>query len=377
MKNLKNTSVPKPVIPFIDLAREWRYFEKSFSRDLKNFGRAGQYVLGDYAREFEEEFAAQHGYKYGLTVTNGLAALKIALLAKGLQPGDEVITVANSAVATALAISQIGAKPVFCDIKDDFLMDEALLEGLITSRTKAILPVHLFGKISNLEVINQIAARHRLFIIEDACQAHGANFAILKKGTGLVNAKAFSFYPTKNLGALGEGGLILTNEESVRNFASAYRNYGQNGRYNHLIKGDNNRINSLQCAFLKTKLSKLSEFISRRRQLAEKYCRTLAGLKELFLPENIADSANHLFVIRVGQGRRDALKDFLQTAGIETLIHYPRPIHQQACYIKEYPDLHLAKTEQFQEEILSLPLYPFLKDREQDYVIAKIKEFFS
>jgi len=363
-------------VPFIDLTREWRYFEEAFLEDLKGFGRAGQYILGEYTEKFENDFAVYHGYKYGVAVTNGLAALKIALLAHGLQTGDEVITVANSAVATALAISQLGAKPVFCDINNNYLIDEAKLEKLITPNTRAILPVHLFGNICNLEVINKIAAQHNLFVVEDACQAHGANFAGLKDNAGLINTKAFSFYPTKNLGALGEGGLILTNDEAIRKFVTTYRNYGQNGRYNHEIKGDNCRINALQCAFLTTKLKSLTRFINQRREISKQYCLSLSGLADLLLPANIENSANHLFVLRVLGGKRDSLKDYLAQQGIEALIHYPRAIHQQSCYAAEYPDLKLEKTEIFQQEILSLSNYPFLEAEEQAYIISKIKEFF-
>jgi len=359
-------------VPFLDLTREWRHFEAKLEGAFEKFGRAGFYVLGPASEEFENHFAAVVGYKYAVTVATGLAALKVALLAKGVKSGDEVITVANSAVATSLAISQIGARPVFADIKDDFLMDENKIAPLITPRTRAILPVHLFGRPADLTAIGKIAAKHNLLVIEDAAQAAGADFG----PDGKINTKAFSFYPTKNLGAIGEGGLIATNDEGARDFAKQYRNYGQAGRYEHVIKGDNLRLSALTAALLDVKLPALAELVARRRQIARKYVEALAPLSGLnVLPFDPA-GAYHLFVIRILNGRRDALKAHLEKNGVETLIHYPTPIHQQPCYRQEYPDLILEKTDTYQKEILSLPCYPFLEPEEQDEVIAKIKGFF-
>ncbi|MFA5886390.1 MAG: DegT/DnrJ/EryC1/StrS family aminotransferase [Patescibacteria group bacterium] len=379
MKILKNlltdklATPPTKHVPFLDLTREWAYFENDFLAAFKKFGRAGIYILGSATATFEQNFAAANGYKYGVAVSTGLAALEVALLAHGLKPGDKVITVANSAVATSLAISNIGARPIFCDIKDNYLINENKIEALITNKTRAILPVHLFGQIANLAEINRLAARHQLIVIEDACQAHGANFT----GAGVINTKAFSFYPTKNLGALGEGGLILTNDEKIRDFATVYRNYGQQGRYQHLIPGNNYRADALQCLFLNLKLAKLADFIKTRQTIAQKYITELTNLKDLILPEFSSNHSYHLFVIRLQNEKRDALRTYLNSQGIETLIHYPTAIHRQACYAPQYPDLRLEKTDAFQKEILSLPCYPFLKTTEQDYIIKKIKEFFS
>ena len=360
-------------VPFADLTREWNHFEKSFSEAFIEFGRKGYYVLGDYTSNFEKNFAVYCNYKYAITVSTGLSALEIALLAHGIKAGDEVITVGNSAVATSLAISHLGATPVFCDIKDDFLINESEIAELISEKTKAILPVHLFGKICDMKTINEIAHRHNLIVIEDACQAHGANY----EDESAVNTKAFSFYPTKNLGALGEGGLILTNDENVKDFASSYRDYGQNGRYNHVMLGDNNRINALQCAFLDIKLKELDSFIDRRREIAQKYVQELSGLKYLKINDFDGTASYHLFVIRVLGSRRDSFKFFLNENGIDTLIHYPVTIPSQPCYKKNYPDLKLDKMDLLQTEIISLPCYPFFTDEEQNYVIAKIKEYFS
>lgn len=360
-------------VPFTELTREWDYFEKHFLKAFKEFGRSGMYILGPLTENFEKNFAAYSNYKYAIAVSTGLSALEIALLAYNIKPGDEVITVSNSAVATSLAISNVGAVPVFCDIKDDFLIDEKQIENLITEKTKAILPVHLFGQICNIKAINIIAKKHNLVVLEDACQAHGANF----KNESAINTKAFSFYPTKNLGALGEGGLILTNDEVVRDFASSYRNYGQQGRYNHVIKGNNYRPDTIQCTLLDIKLKKLPKFISKRRKIAKKYSDELKNISELAIPKFSNSNSYHQFVIRVLNGKRDDLKNYLHEKGIETLIHYPATIHHQFCYSKEYSNIFLEKTDSFQSEILSLPCYPFLKTDEQDLVISEIKKYFS
>lgn len=360
-------------VPFTVLTREWDYFERSFLKAFKDFGRSGMYILGPLTENFEHNFASYNNYKYAVAVSTGLSALEIALLAYGIKSGDEVITVSNSAVATSLAISNVGAIPVFCDIKDDFLINENKIESLITEKTKAILPVHLFGQICNMKAINTIAKKHGLVVLEDACQAHGANF----KDESAINTKAFSFYPTKNLGAMGEGGLILTNDEKVRDFASSYRNYGQQGRYNHVIKGNNCRPDALQCALLDIKLKKLSKFVNKRRKIARKYSEELKNISELAIPKFSKNNSYHLFVVRVLGGKRDELKNYLQEKGIETLIHYPTTIHHQLCYAKEYDSIFLEKTDAFQLEILSLPCYPFLKDEEQELVISEIKKYFS
>ncbi|MEK7452029.1 MAG: aminotransferase class V-fold PLP-dependent enzyme, partial [Patescibacteria group bacterium] len=211
------------LVPFIDFKREWKFFEKEMMQTFRAFGRSGYYVLGPEVEKFEKDFAQFCGYKYAVGVSTGLSALEMILRAYKIGEGDEVITVANSAVATSLAISHLGAKPIFCDIGEDYLMDVSCIEKCITKKTKAILPVHLFGKICDMKRINLIAKKHKLVVIEDACQAHGAKC----QKDSAVNTKAFSFYPTKNLGAFGEGGAVVTQDASVRDFVASYRNYGQ------------------------------------------------------------------------------------------------------------------------------------------------------
>lgn len=359
-------------VPFIDFKREWKFFERKFLLAFKKFGQSGIYVLGPEVEKFGRDFAKYCGYKYAIGVSTGLSALEIILRAHNVGKGDEVITITNTAVATALAISSVGAKPFFCDIGNDFLIDSNKIEKLITKKTKVIMPVHLFGKICDMKKINTIAQKHNLIVIEDACQAHGANFT----GASAVNTKAFSFYPTKNLGALGEGGAVITNNEKVRDFVLSYRNYGQKGRYNHIVKGVNGRIDPLQCILLDEKLKNLKKFIVKRREIAKKYVNTLQRINGLVVNDFDTDSAYHLFVIRVLNNKRDNLKNYLKKKGVETLVHYPTAIHKQPCYKDEYKDLKLNNADRFQNEILSLPCYPFLSDKELDYIIKNARDFF-
>ena len=358
-------------VPFIDLKREWNYFEKKMVSAFKKFGKRGVYVLGNDVEQFENNFAAYCGYPYAISVSTGLAALAIALRAHGITDDNEVITVGNSAVATSLAIAETGAKPVFCDIGNDFLIDTNKIENLITKKTKAIVPVHLFGKTCDMVAINTIAKKHHLVIIEDACQAHGADF----KGVSARHTKAFSFYPTKNLGAWGEGGMIVTRDKEIKEFAASYRNYGQHGRYNHVMRGTNARLEPLHCALLGVKLQQLDKFITQRQKIAKNYITALKNLKFLAINNFDLTHAYHLFVIRVLNGKRDALQQYLLKNGIESLIHYPMAIHKQPCFTREGKTARVPVTDQYQKEILSLPCYPFLKTTEQQYIIDHLKHF--
>ncbi|MBL7057744.1 DegT/DnrJ/EryC1/StrS family aminotransferase [Patescibacteria group bacterium] len=360
-------------VPFIELCREWDFFEEEFIKAFKLFGQNAVYALGSDVENFEANFAKYCGYRYSVGVSTGLAALEVILRAYDVKSGDEVITVGNSAVATSLAISSVGAKPVFCDVNENFLIDVEQIESLITSKTKAILPVHLFGGVCDMRPINELAKKYKIFVIEDACQAHGCKFI----NESAVNSKAFSFYPTKNLGAFGEGGIIVTNEEVVRDFSLKYRNYGQNGRYNHEIKGTNYRIDPLQCALLNVKLDSLNKAVERRKEIAKKYIESLGHLEQIKINNYNSSSSFHLFVIRVLNGERDNLRDHLKKNEVDSLVHYPVTIYKQPCYKDEYDNVVLVNTDKFQEEILSLPCYPFLKEDEQDFVIKQVKGFFS
>ena len=335
---------------------------------------SGYYILGTQTSAFEDEFAKYCDSKYCVGVANGLDAIYIILKSLGIGPGDEVITVSNSAVATALAITNTGAKAVFAEVKDDFLIDENHIEKHINKNTKAIVPVHLFGQIANMEALEKIAKRHGIEIVEDACQAHGAIQSGKKAGSFGI-ASAFSFYPTKNLGAIGDGGAIITSDKKLYEFAKSFRNYGQQDRYYHKYRGINSRLDELQSSILRIKLGKLDESIKIRNHIANLYIEGLNGVGDIILPKTNKNNyhAYHLFVIQTK--KRDDLITYLNNNEITALIHYPVPIHKQECY-PEYNSLVLEQTEHMAKTICSLPIYPFLSDTEVNEVINTIKQFY-
>jgi dTDP-4-amino-4,6-dideoxygalactose transaminase len=314
-------------------------------------------------------------------VGSGTEALHLALIACGIQNGDEVITVANTCVPTISAISFAGAAPVFVDIDEaTFTIDPALIEERITPKTKAIIPVHLYGQCADMDAILAIAQKHNLFIIEDCAQAHGSMYKGRMAGT-MGHAGAFSFYPSKNLGALGDGGLVLTNDESLAQKVTKLRNYGQEKRYYHSIKGFNSRLDELQAAILTAKLPYLDGWNQRRREIAKRYNAAFAPLGiacPLEVSTEVGDRYHvyHLYVLRVPQ--RDRFQYLLATAGINTMIHYPVPVHLQESY-QEYQSQsrYLSITEKLAHEIVSLPIYPELTDQEVDYIITRVSEVYG
>ncbi len=358
-----------------DFKKEYRFHKKTVDPAIGEVLRSGWYILGKRCEQFEQEFAAYVGTPYCVGVANGLEALQIALMALGVGKGDEVITVSNSAVATALAITNAGATPVFVDIDEYYHMDVHKIEQAITSKTKAILPVHLFGQLANIGEICAIARRHGLKVVEDACQAHGAESAGRKAGA-FGDIGCFSFYPTKNLGAYGDGGAITTHSREIYEQCKKLRNYGQSSRYLHDIKGVNSRLDELQAAVLSEKLKMLPLLIKRRNKNAELYLRELKNIPALALPKKRKDSTHafHLFVIQTE--RRDELHTYLKNQGIETQIHYPVPIHKQRCYA-EFNSLSLPVMEDTAKKILSLPIHPFLTEEEVIEVCKAIKQFFN
>ncbi len=285
---------------------------------------SGQVILGPEVNEFEKQFAQYHGATHAVGVANGLEALQIVLLALGIGPGDEVITTAHSAAATALSITAVGARPIFVDIDEFYHLDVSLIEEKITRNTKAILPVHLYGQAADLAGIMALAKKHNLHVIEDCAQAHGAEYKgakdTQKVGTFGV-AGCFSFYPTKNLGTFGDGGAIITNNATLADKARILRNYGQTNRYEHEIKGINSRLDELHASILNVLLPKLNNSNTRRQKLAQIYHERLSGISFLKLPTTRPDSSHihHLFVIEVD--RRDDLQSFMTTHDIHSLIH--------------------------------------------------------
>jgi dTDP-4-amino-4,6-dideoxygalactose transaminase len=321
---------------------------------------SGWYILGKEVSAFEEEFAAFIGVPYAIGVGNGTDALELALRACGIGAGDEVITVSHTAVATVAAIELAGATPVFVDIETgSYLMDAQHIEAAVSPRTKAILPVHLYGRPANLPAIVEIARKHGLRVIEDCAQSHGASLNEVKTGAW-GDVAAFSFYPTKNLGALGDGGMVVTRDSHLAEQVRQLREYGWKQRYVSDQPGVNSRLDEIQAAVLRVKLSHLNQDNQRRERLAHFYLEVLKG-SCLRLPASSPESVHawHLFV--VAHQHRDGLLGFLQQRGIGTGIHYPVPVHLQPAYQDRIPlRLPLPNTERAAAQVLSLPLYPEL-----------------
>jgi dTDP-4-amino-4,6-dideoxygalactose transaminase len=337
--------------------------------------QSGRYILGPEVESFEKSFASYNGAKFAVGVANGLEALQISLLALGIGPGDEVITTSLSAVATTLSIRALGAKPVFVDIDDFYHIDANKVEAKISKKTKAIMPVHLYGQACDMDKLAAIAKKHDLSIIEDCAQAHGATYGKHKVGTFGI-AGCFSFYPTKNLGAFGDAGAIITDDARFADKCHMIRNYGQRTRYEHEVYGINSRLDEVQAAILSVLLPKLDVNNSRRQKIALAYSKALAQIKGLTLPETRAKAEHmyHLFVIRTDS--RDELQQFLKDNEVDSLIHYPIPIHKQKCF-SEYNNLSLPITEEKASKILSLPVNPQLTDEEVNYVCKIITNFFK
>lgn len=363
------------MIPMNDFKKEYESIEKEINEAIERCLSSGWYILGEEGKAFEEEFSKYIGTSYCIGVGNGLEALQISLMALGIGAGDEVITVSNSAVATTLAITNTGATPVFVDIDEYYHIDISKIEEKITPNTKAIIPVHLFGQAVAINELLSLTKKHGLHIIEDACQAHGATQKSKKVGSfGAFGC--FSFYPTKNLGAYGDGGAITTDSKELYEKCLSLRNYGQTNRYEHAIIGINSRLDEIQAAVLRVKLGKLGEMIEKRNEIAKTYLENLAAISQIVLPKTRegAFHAYHLFVIQAE--KRDELLEFLKSNGVQALIHYPIPIHKQRCY-EQFNSIKLKRTEGLAKTILSLPVHPFMGKGEAIIVCDLIKKFYS
>jgi dTDP-4-amino-4,6-dideoxygalactose transaminase len=361
-------------VPFLSVGDAYRELKDELDAACARVLASGRYVLGAEVEAFEQEFAAYCGARYCVGVGNGLDALRLILRAYGIGAGDEVIVPANTYIATWLAVSGTGALPV--PVEPDAAtcnIDPSRVEAAITPRTRAILPVHLYGLPADMEPIMAIAARHGLRVIEDAAQAHGAEYQGRRTGA-LGDVAGFSFYPSKNLGAFGDAGAVVTDDADLAERVAVLRNYGAPEKYRNEVRGENSRLDELQAAFLRVRLTKLDEWNSRRQALARLYLELLAEAP-LTLPST-RGSVWHLFVVRTPD--RDALADFLRERGVETLIHYPIPPHLQAAY----SDLGIARgslpiTEAIHEQALSLPIGPHLDEEQVTYVSTCVTEFFS
>jgi dTDP-4-amino-4,6-dideoxygalactose transaminase len=325
---------------------------------LDRSGERAQFVLGEEVERFEEEFAAYCGIRHCVALNTGTSALHLALLAVGVGPGDEVITCPNSFIATAAAISYTGATPVFADVLPETAnIDPAAVERAITERTRAIVPVHLHGRPADLGAILEVAERHGIAVVEDACQAHGATYRGRSVG-GFGRVGAFSFYPAKNLGAYGEGGALVTDDDELAEFARTMRDHGQSARYLHNHIGFNYRMDGFQGAVLRIKLRRLEEWTARRLEVAAQYCELLAGL-EVELPEDDPESRCVYHIFAVYLENRDEVQSRLQERGIGTGIHYPVPIHLQEAYSQlGLPRGSFPVAERCCDRELSLPMFP-------------------
>lgn len=362
-------------IPFVDLWAQVEPLSNSIFTTLENLIQRSAYILGPEVASFEGAFAEYCGVDYAIGVDSGTAALELILRAYDIGQGDEVITTANTFIATAFAISHAGATPVFVDINPNtYTIDVTEVYRSINSRTKAILPVHLYGHPADMGPIMEIAAKYSLSVIEDACQAHGARYRGMRVGA-IGNAAAFSFYPSKNLGAFGDGGMVVTNDPRVNEIVRMLRDQGQSEKYHHELIGYNHRLDNIQAAILEAKLELLDKSNASRRRTAACYNQLLSG-SGVIIPHaaSFAEPVYHLYVIRTNN--RDEMRAYLWEHGIATGIHYPIPIHLQPAYRDlGYKEGDLPVTEQYANQVLSLPMYPELSADMVEYVAGTVIEF--
>jgi dTDP-4-amino-4,6-dideoxygalactose transaminase len=363
-------------IPFLNLLDANAELESDLLMAYNRVMRRGQFILGDEVNAFEEEFAAYLGVRFCVGVANGLDALHLLLRAYGIGQGDEVIVPSNTFIATWFAVSAVGATPIPVEPSEKtFNIDPKLIESAITSRTRAIIPVHLYGQTADMRPIGEIANKWGLKIIEDAAQAHGARYRGTYAGK-LGDAAAFSFYPGKNLGAFGDAGAIVTNDKAVADKVRSLSNYGSSTKYHHDCQGLNSRLDELQASFLRVKLKKLDEWNQIRASVADVYGRGLRRAANLILPEipDWADPVWHLYVVR--HPRRDLLQQYLKRLDISTLIHYPIPPHRSGAYYGASGSaISLPIAERLAAEVISLPMGPKVKPSEVSRVIESIVEF--
>lgn len=364
-------------IPLVDLKANYLAHKVEIQKAIQKVINTTSFILGPSLVEFEDNFAKFCEVRYCIGVDSGLSALELSMQALGIGTGDEVITPVNSFIASSSAISLTGAKPVWVDIDPEtFNIDPNKIEEKITKKTKAIIPVHLYGQPAQMDKISKIAKKHNLFVIEDACQAHGAKFKGRMIGS-IGDIAAFSFYPGKNLGAFGDGGAITTNSKRLAELVSQLRNYGQKEKYKHICIAGNHRLDSLQAAVLNVKLKYLQESNKKRMKIAQKYLELLQGLPIVLpvFPKNTTH-VFHLFVIKVES--RDKLFNYLKSKRIQCGIHYPVPIHLQPAYEKMFKTKkRFPVTEKISKKIISLPIYPELSEEQQLYIVTQIKKFFG
>jgi len=363
-------------VPFLDVGAAYRELQPDLDAAIGRVLASGWYILGPEVLAFERAFAASCGAAHVVGVANGLDAMHLVLRAWNIGPGDEVLVPSNTYIATWLAITMTGAEPVPVEPREETCnLDPNRIEAAITPRTRAILPVHLYGQTAEMTAIVSIARRHGLRVLEDAAQAHGARYEGGAAGV-LGDAAAWSFYPGKNLGAFGDAGAVMTNDEKTADRVRVLGNYGSRRKYENEVAGYNSRLDPLQAAALAAKLPHLDEWNRRRRRVAERYQAALEGCPEIKLPgvASGAEPAWHLYVVRTG--RRDALQTHLTQAGIGTLIHYPTPPHKSEAYrASRWASASFPIADRLAQQVLSLPIGPHLSDAAQNQVIDAVQEF--
>jgi dTDP-4-amino-4,6-dideoxygalactose transaminase len=382
---IPKSAIEVTVVPFFDLTRQYKKIKSEILSATRRVYEKGRFILGEEVSVFEKEFSQYCGVRYGVGVGSGTDALYLALKAAGIGEGDDVVTVANSFVATALAISFTGAKPLFVDIDPKaYTMDPNSLELLLKrekakksgQKIRAVLPVHLYGHPADMDSIMEIANRYDLVVIEDACQAHGAKYGRKKVGS-LGAIGCFSFYPTKNLGGYGDGGMVVTDHQKYDQKLRLLRCYGERKKYQHILKGHNSRLDEIQAALLRVKLKHLDQWNEERRRKARLYTRMLSPLG-LVCPSEKKGVRHvyHLYAIKTR--KRDALQAFLKKRAIETLIHYPIPIPLEKAYQEMgYRRGDFPLTDRWSRKILSLPFFPEMKESEMEEVAQQIKMFLA
>ncbi len=357
------------MIPILDSKRQYATIGAEIEKEVVEVLRSGQYILGKHNKALEEELSKFIGVDHAVALNSGTDALHLALRALDIGKGDEVISTAFTFVATAEAIGIVGAKPVFVDIdKDTFNIDPAKIEAAITPKTKAIIPVHLYGQPADMDAIMDIARRHNLYVIEDACQAIGALYKGKMVGS-IGDIGCFSFYPTKNLGAMGDGGLLTTNSENIKNRVLALRNHGGAIRYHHDEIGVNSRLDEVQAAILRVKLNHINEWNKKRRENAARYNELFAKCSDVITPVELDDTycVYHQYTVKIPN--RDNIHKMLQERGIGAMLYYPIPLHMQKVH--EYLGMgkgSLPNTEKNTEVVISLPMFPELTAEEQKTV---------
>lgn len=361
-------------VPFIDFSQQYQTIKDEIDAGLRDVFEKGSFILGPQEKKFEEDFARYCEVAYGVGVNSGTDALYLALAAFDINVGDEVILPTHTFIATALCVSYTGAKPVFVDIEDEtYNMDPAALKKAITKKTKVIIPVHIYGQAANIQDIRDIARENNLKVVEDAAQAHGATYRSKKIGA-LGDVACFSFYPTKSLGAFGDGGMVVTNDQEVYEKLLMLRDYGRKGRYEHKIKGYNSRLDTVQAVVLAAKLKHLDQWNQMRNKQAARYGQLLRDVPGVVTPP-VKDDRTHVFqTYAVRVKNRDKVMEGLKEKGVGVLIHYPIPLHLQEAYQElGYRRGDFPVAEAVADEILSLPMFPHITEEQVAYVSRELK----